>query len=497
MSVMARRVGLGDAAAAPRRVAAVVLCAALGGPLLTGCAGPTPACDRAAGLAAQARLAEAAQAYAEAQRKREGTCADDGLTEVADRQAAALSAVARGQAAESARDPRAAEREYRAALALDSGNGRASTGLLRVTRRPTDLGPLWVRAQRLHDEGYDAAARGEIVRVLRAHPDEVVPARLAPLASATPADRATPAATPTARDTQAAGVATPGPGAWVWALLAAALLGAGALYAQARRADRNHGQLAARIDGLQRALDRSETRERHLRARPDAVFRRLENLDPRSSLVLDGYYSLPAADPDSREAARLVDVGIFWLPASAAAVPAPADADRLGRLLVVRVLLEPPSLAANGDALRAAFDDATTQDTFDPGWERRTEFWATQFTVDFAFAAASLGAVREQWRMLLLGRPLRVVGAHTSAPLESVDVIADLVGQLPAPRDPTPGAVRRLVQITGLVDGVTGGQPRLATACLKSLSDDRAVAAASRVIGDVIERSLGPVAEPT
>jgi hypothetical protein len=491
MCVMARRVGLGDAAAAPRRVAAVVLCAVLSGPLLAGCSGPTPSCTRAAALVKQSKLAEAAQAYADAQRRKEGSCADDGLARVAKRQASALSAVARGQAAEAARDPRAAEREYKAALALDPGNGRAATGLLRVTRRPTDLGPLWVRAQRLHDEGYDAAARAEIVAVLRAHPDEVVPARLAPLASAAP----TP--TPDAQPTAAApsdGSGTGGPGAWVWALPAAALLGAAGLYALARRAARNHEQLTGRIDGLQRALDRSESRQRHLRARPDAVFRRLEALDPRSSLVLDGYFALPPDDPDAREAVRLVDVGIFWLPASEPASE-PAT-DRMGRMLVVRVVLEPPSVGADGDALRAAFDDASTQDTFVPTWERRTDFWTTQFTVDFALAAAGLGAVRDQWRMLLLGRPIRIVGAHTSAPLESVDVIADLSAQLPTPGDTTAPPVRRLVQITGLVDGMAGGQPRPATACLKSLADDRAVAAASRVMGEVIGRSLGQTAEP-
>jgi hypothetical protein len=495
MSVMARRMGLGDAAAAPRRVVAVVLCALVGGHLLTGCAGPTPSCDRATTLAKQAKLAEAAEAYAQAQRRKEGTCADRGLAKVTERQASALSAVARGQAAEAARDPRTAEREYRAALAADAGNGRAATGLLRVTRRPTDLGPLWVRAQRLHDEGYDAAARGEVVAVLRAHPDEVVPARLAALAAATP----TASPTTGTAAAPAGGTGGRGPGAWLWALLATVLLGAAGLYTLAHRAALHHEQLAARIDGLQQALDRSESRQRHLRARPDAVFRRLESLDPRSALVLDGYYALPAEDPDAREAARMVDVGIFWLPASDGTSDPAADTatDRMGRMLVVRALLEPPSLTPDGDALRAAFDDATTQDRFVPAWEWRTDFWITQFTVDFAFAAASLGAVREQWRMLLLGRPIRIVGAHTSAPLEWVEVIADLAGRLPGADDGTARPVRRLVQVTALVDGVDGGRPRLGTALLKSLADDRAVAAASRVMGEVLDRSVGPVSEPT
>jgi hypothetical protein len=170
--------------AMPRRAAAALIGVALVGAAMAGCtAKATPLCEHADALSRQAKLADAAEVYAEAQRADEGSCADKGLAAVAKSQAEAMTATAKGQAAENAGDLTTARAQYRAAVAIDAGNAQAAAGLVRVTRRPAAIGPLWFRAQRLHDEGYDDAARAEIVRVLRAHPDETVPAGLAPLAA--------------------------------------------------------------------------------------------------------------------------------------------------------------------------------------------------------------------------------------------------------------------------------------------------------------------------
>jgi hypothetical protein len=182
--------------ATPRRAVAVLIGVALVGAAMAGCSAKvTPLCARAEALTRQGKLGDAAEVYAEALRAKEGSCADKGLAVVAGSQAESMTATAKGQAAENAGDLTTARQQYRTAVAIDAGNAQAAAGLVRVTRRPAAIGPLWFRAQRLHDEGYDAAARAEIVRVLRAHPDETVPAGLARLAvAATATARPTPAA---------------------------------------------------------------------------------------------------------------------------------------------------------------------------------------------------------------------------------------------------------------------------------------------------------------
>jgi hypothetical protein len=116
------------------------------------------------------------------QLKAEGRCADDGLEAVTDEHADATTYVAQGKAAEAMGDLPDAQGSYHAALRVDVGNAAALAGLSRVTMRPTEPTTLWLVAQRLNDEGYHDDARDEIVRVLREHPEEVVPQSLAQLA---------------------------------------------------------------------------------------------------------------------------------------------------------------------------------------------------------------------------------------------------------------------------------------------------------------------------
>jgi tetratricopeptide (TPR) repeat protein len=215
-----------------RRTVLFVLAASL---LAGGCSsGPdTPLCDRAAALADDAQLGPAAQTYAEARRDREGQCASDGLAAVADRDSKAFTRVAEGQAAEKARDLTTARDRYTEALALDAGNGQAAAGLQRVAHRPSDVGPVWRKAQRLYDEGYHDAARAEIVRVVRTHPDQAVPAPLAALApdGTTPVVRPSPTPAPTVPSGQtgtAAGSSLWPPRGWgrvVWVVAAVVLAG--------------------------------------------------------------------------------------------------------------------------------------------------------------------------------------------------------------------------------------------------------------------------------
>src|SRR4051812_40325920 len=78
----------------------------------------TPLCDQAASRAREAQLSAAATSYAEAERRKEGDCATDGLDDVAGKQASAIAEAAHGQAAEKAGDIAAARSHYQAAIRI-------------------------------------------------------------------------------------------------------------------------------------------------------------------------------------------------------------------------------------------------------------------------------------------------------------------------------------------------------------------------------------------
>lgn len=114
-----------------RRLAAVaVLLAALA--TVTGCAAATPLCDQGKSLSDAGRLAAATERYARAEQKGEGDCADAGLSTAGGRYTDSYVNVARGRAAEEARDPEGAATAYRAALVFDADNAAAREGLARL-----------------------------------------------------------------------------------------------------------------------------------------------------------------------------------------------------------------------------------------------------------------------------------------------------------------------------------------------------------------------------
>lgn len=76
----------------------------------------------------RAELFYAADAYAQAQRANEGSCAGEGLKRVTQRQAESLAATASGHAAESSQDLRGAESAYDEALKLIMATRRLRPG---------------------------------------------------------------------------------------------------------------------------------------------------------------------------------------------------------------------------------------------------------------------------------------------------------------------------------------------------------------------------------
>jgi hypothetical protein len=99
---------------------------------VSGCGRDRSLCEYADGLVEDARLTEAANAYAAAQRDGEGHCADEGADEVADLRRDVTKDVAAGRAALAAGDKAKARSAYEAALTVDRGDETARSELLRL-----------------------------------------------------------------------------------------------------------------------------------------------------------------------------------------------------------------------------------------------------------------------------------------------------------------------------------------------------------------------------
>jgi hypothetical protein len=108
---------------------------------LASCSRATPLCDYADGLVKSAQLAPAADAYATAERSKEGGCADDGLKHVGELRAKAGAYDAKGRAARRAGQLPAATASFRAALAIDHSDTAAAAELESLTRGPVTPAP--------------------------------------------------------------------------------------------------------------------------------------------------------------------------------------------------------------------------------------------------------------------------------------------------------------------------------------------------------------------
>ncbi|MDQ1652700.1 MAG: hypothetical protein QOI35_1900 [Cryptosporangiaceae bacterium] len=470
--------------------------------ILTGCTGGgTPLCDQAGSFAGKAQLGQAAGTYAEAQRQGEGNCAADGLDAVAAKQAGAFAAAAQGQAAERAGDLTTARTRYQAALEIDAGNGQAAAGLIRVTRRPAELGPLWFRAQRLHDEGLDDAARTEIVAVLKAHPDESVPQSLATLTSPAPAAQAAPA--PQAGGPQSpAAAARPALAGWMtWLLLAAALLLAGALYALGLLHARTRRDHAAGFAGIgdklvvlshdlarvdkRRAATESRLAAAHAELRADVDAQRAEAERLLTALQ---------PDPDTETTEYLAPIRPVALTQGRTSI-ADLRLYRIGEyLLLRRVTSEVPDAdvewlagvlsGGDPDPLRRVFGPELTEHAFDPDWTAEPELWIAEIPGNLTPLLALLGG-ELPWRTLALGE-LTAPGDPLVVP--SAATVHGASGDLAAVTE-----AFRLVQLTAIVSG-PAESPLLAQACLRSLPQSLLAQPAARAARAALALTLSVVA---
>jgi hypothetical protein len=498
--MVSRAVGAGRVALAALLLAGgLAACSSEGGEL----------CEQAAGLRDRAQLDAAARTYAEAQRADGGDdCSEEGLTEVGEAKGRAAVAVAQGRAAEDADDLTTARARYADALRIDAANSEAIVGQRRVTQRPSSLSPIWRPAQRLLDEGFVPEARAEVVRVLRANPDQVVPRSLTRLVTPTPTPAPpSPAATPSASSSPAPPAGTADgdgdvTGSLRWLLLAlvvaAAAIGLAALrlrgwrprvpVAAAAAGDAPPAETHERAEPFEAApagVDAAELARLRLEVAELRVMARLTGRRVGAPAVRTEYWRRPAAVDSTgdgtsgvdgtgaslarllevRRGVRVVEVALWTAPEAGPADPAASNGAGTGgalRFVVRRRTGDVTSVSALQRRLEqepGAFEEglyAAIRTAAVPVTWGEPELWRTPAATGVAGAADLVDEAQQRCRVLLLGEP-----------------VADGTGAWEAwAGESRPAGARCLVGMTGLVAGVALGVPLLVNARVTSLAHD-------------------------
>ncbi len=131
-----------------------------------------------------------------------------------------------------------------------------------------------------------------------------------------------------------------------------------------------------------------------------------------------------------------------------------------------------------------AFDDYVAKKLVGPAWKKSSEVWVTPVCEDMASVADRISDVHDQWHDLILGKPVQYVAGQTP--------LTDIATELPLLGDTWFAGIKRLVQISGILFGLTSGQPLLVNACLKSLAHDVLLKVVSKEIGYLLTDTLEP-----
>lgn len=202
----------------------------------------------------------------------------------------------------------------------------------------------------------------------------------------------------------------------------------------------------------------------------------------------------PTSDAD----VGIVDVRIFWVPSARS--PSGNDWQR-GLIVVHRVtscgfseasrqelpIPESPARESGDDdsaaeRLMDAFDKYVAKNLVGPAWKRSSEVWVTPICEDVAAVADRLSDFNDQWHDLVLGKPVQYLAGPT--------ILSDIAAELALPTDAWFGGIKRLVQISGILFGLTSGQPLLVNACLKSVVHDILLRVVSEGIGSFLNNIL-------
>jgi hypothetical protein len=490
-----------------RQVIGLVL---LGWCVLVGCTqGKATTCDQAQAEVRQGNLTAAASLYARAQRLGEGDCADDGLDQVMSLKSDSMKDTVRGRAAEDDGDYIAALADYQHAIEKDSGNTDALAGRDRVQGLLSQASALATSAAPstttiVVDNSGDLSDPTVWTVVAIS-----VLVLLALITTALVRTRRREPLPPDDSSTAWVNVDDgPPPGA----------------DQQREREQREREQRERELrerelrerEQREREQREREQRERELRERRQREQRQQEERFVRTRRLLDRLIAVARVSPgfSRRETFELPEdawpdgfghnPGGSYVRATVLHITSKADlawpyppGHHTGHLFVCCV--------STGTSLQAARHMAESMTTEEYGQEglydtvadqikRGPDIWFAEVPVsgDVAGFIARLYAAKDNWRRLLLGRPL--VAAGVGVPISSAGALRlkAVSDELTTPGGAS-GRVSTVLEFTGILLHMSAGEPRFTHVRIASYTHDLLSQAATRLTKAVTIGGLRPV----
>jgi hypothetical protein len=128
-----------------------------------------------------------------------------------------------------------------------------------------------------------------------------------------------------------------------------------------------------------------------------------------------------------------------------------------------------------GQGIKAATAQYAAEEIGGPTWKIVSERWVADGSPGFDAAAGTVADFDAAVHNILLGKPVQQLSSWAGLPGPLPAVLGGVAGAAELPIDRPLNAVRRIIQVGGIVVSVISGNPVLASACFKSLVHDELI----------------------
>jgi hypothetical protein len=149
-----------------------------------------------------------------------------------------------------------------------------------------------------------------------------------------------------------------------------------------------------------------------------------------------------------------------------------------------------------GQGIKAATAQYAAEEIGGPTWKIVSERWVADGSPGFDAAAGTVADFDAAVHNILLEKPVQQLSTWAGLPGPLPAVLGGVAGAAELPIDRPLNAVRRIIQIGGIVVSVISGNPVLASACFKSLVHDELIHGLEAGIERTLSKvGASPVAE--